>query len=181
MRPLTGYRRKPWGLGVHAPARGQDHKWGTHTLPSNERQGSPRNHSSPRDPPYQWGRVLHDADMAEAILDRVLERGQVLHFKGPSFRTRHQRAKEGARVSGTHRLAFTAYALWTEGVLSEKTAVKLYSAKGRRLAKRAEEPVEVLSLAGAGDKLMGQLGRGGGTQSPSLTSEDPAIRFRERA
>ena len=55
MRPLTGYRRKPWGLGVHAPARGQDHKWGTHTLPSSERQGSPRNHSSPRDPPYQWG------------------------------------------------------------------------------------------------------------------------------
>jgi DNA replication protein DnaC len=33
---------------------------------------------------YQWGRVLHDADLAEAILDRVLERGRVLPFKGPS-------------------------------------------------------------------------------------------------
>jgi DNA replication protein DnaC len=33
---------------------------------------------------YQWGRVLHDVDLAEAILDRLLERGRVLPFKGPS-------------------------------------------------------------------------------------------------
>jgi DNA replication protein DnaC len=49
-----------------------------------------------------WGKVLHDGDLAEAILDRVLERGRVLHFKGPSFRTRHLPTKEGARISGTH-------------------------------------------------------------------------------
>ena len=54
VRPLTGYRRKPWGLGVHAPARGLGHKWRTHTLPPSEAEGSPRNHSSPRDPLYQW-------------------------------------------------------------------------------------------------------------------------------
>ena len=54
VRPLTGYRRQPWGLGVHAPARGQCHKRRTHTLPSRKRQGSPRNHPSPRDPLYQW-------------------------------------------------------------------------------------------------------------------------------
>ena len=54
-------------------------------------------------PMEERGCVLHDADLAEAILDRVLERGRVLHFKGPSFRTRHLRAKEWARVSGTHR------------------------------------------------------------------------------
>ena len=46
--------------------------------------------------------MLHDANLAEAILDRGLERGRVLHFKGPSFRARHLRWKEGARVSGTH-------------------------------------------------------------------------------
>ena len=40
-------------------------------------------------PVEEGGRVLHDADLAEAILDRVLERGRVLHFKGPSYRT-HQ-------------------------------------------------------------------------------------------
>jgi DNA replication protein DnaC len=51
-------------------------------------------------PIEEWGRVLHDPDLAEAILDRVLERGRVLHFKGPSFRTRHLQSKEGARISG---------------------------------------------------------------------------------
>jgi DNA replication protein DnaC len=40
----------------------------------------------------EWGKVLHDVDLAEAILDRLLERGRVLHFKGPSYRTRHLRA-----------------------------------------------------------------------------------------
>ncbi len=51
-------------------------------------------------PIEEWGRVLHDPDLAEAILDRVLERGRVLHFKGPSFRTRHLQSREGARISG---------------------------------------------------------------------------------
>src|SRR5438034_1192225 len=36
-----------------------------------------------------WGRVLHDADLAEAILDRVLERGRHLELRGRSYRTRH--------------------------------------------------------------------------------------------
>jgi DNA replication protein DnaC len=36
-----------------------------------------------------WGRVLHDPDLAQAILDRVLERGRLLELRGPSFRTRH--------------------------------------------------------------------------------------------
>ena len=40
-------------------------------------------------PMEEWGKVLHDPDLAEAILDRVLERGRILHFKGPSYRTRH--------------------------------------------------------------------------------------------
>ncbi|HLY74646.1 MAG TPA: IS21-like element helper ATPase IstB [Planctomycetota bacterium] len=36
-----------------------------------------------------WGQVLHDPDLAEAILDRVLERGRLIHLRGPSYRTRH--------------------------------------------------------------------------------------------
>lgn len=36
-----------------------------------------------------WGEVLHDPDPAEAILDRVLERGRVIHLHGPSYRRRH--------------------------------------------------------------------------------------------
>jgi len=35
------------------------------------------------------GRVLHDGDLAEAILDRVLERGAHVHMRGRSYRTRH--------------------------------------------------------------------------------------------
>lgn len=36
-----------------------------------------------------WGRVLHDDDLAQAIIDRVLERGRLLRLDGPSMRTRH--------------------------------------------------------------------------------------------
>lgn len=59
-----------------------------------------------------WGRVLHDPDLAEAILDRVLERGRHIELRGRSYRTRHAPLdlKPGpepsspapARVSGTH-------------------------------------------------------------------------------
>jgi len=37
----------------------------------------------------EWGRVLHDADLADAITDRVLERGRHLSLDGPSVRTKH--------------------------------------------------------------------------------------------
>jgi DNA replication protein DnaC len=47
----------------------------------------------------EWGKVLHDPDLAEAILDRVLERGRVLQFKGPSYRTRHLQPQGGCGVS----------------------------------------------------------------------------------
>ena len=36
-----------------------------------------------------WGNVLHDEDLAAAILDRILERGRLVHLDGPSGRTRH--------------------------------------------------------------------------------------------
>lgn len=41
-----------------------------------------------------WGHVLHDPDLAEAILDRVLERGRHIQLRGPSYRTRHHQQKE---------------------------------------------------------------------------------------
>jgi DNA replication protein DnaC len=41
-----------------------------------------------------WGHVLHDPDLAEAILDRVLERGRHIELRGPSYRTRHLQKKE---------------------------------------------------------------------------------------
>jgi len=36
-----------------------------------------------------WGRVLHDDDLALAIVDRILERGRLLTLDGPSLRTKH--------------------------------------------------------------------------------------------
>jgi DNA replication protein DnaC len=51
-------------------------------------------------PVEAWGQALHDPDLAEAILDRVLERGRILHFRGPSYRTRHMRPTDGAKISG---------------------------------------------------------------------------------
>src|ERR1700736_3861520 len=55
-----------------------------------------------------WGQVLHDEDMAAAILDRVLERGRFIHLDGLSGRTRHLNLEEvlpvkteRLRISGT--------------------------------------------------------------------------------
>ena len=54
-----------------------------------------------------WSRVLHDADLAEAIIDRLLERGRHIDLTGESYRTRHLRKSNGAaparggdRISG---------------------------------------------------------------------------------
>jgi DNA replication protein DnaC len=64
-----------------------------------------------KDPKRQWGAVLHDDDLAEAIVDRVLERGRLLRLDGPSVRTKHLPPDElgaddkvtssSSRVSGT--------------------------------------------------------------------------------
>jgi len=61
----------------------------------------------------EWGRVLHDEDMASAILDRVLERGRFVHLDGPSGRTRHLNLEEASpakaerlRISGINGSQF---------------------------------------------------------------------------
>ena len=36
-----------------------------------------------------WGQVLHDPDLADAIIDRILERGRLIELGGRSYRTRH--------------------------------------------------------------------------------------------
>jgi DNA replication protein DnaC len=45
-------------------------------------------------PLHQWGKVLHDEDLAAAILDRVLERGRLIRLDGPSGRTHHLRLED---------------------------------------------------------------------------------------
>ncbi|HET8629896.1 MAG TPA: IS21-like element helper ATPase IstB [Thermomicrobiales bacterium] len=36
----------------------------------------------------EWGGVVQDASLAAAVVDRIVERGQVFYLKGPSWRTR---------------------------------------------------------------------------------------------
>ena len=68
-----------------------------------------------KSPLTAWGAVLHDADLAEAIVDRILERGRLMLLDGPSYRTQHldldvEGAElahdEPARISGKHRPEF---------------------------------------------------------------------------
>src|SRR5262249_12980240 len=40
-------------------------------------------------PLSEWGKVLHDEDLAATILDRILERARFISLDGPSGRTRH--------------------------------------------------------------------------------------------
>ncbi|MGH7819808.1 MAG: IS21-like element helper ATPase IstB [Candidatus Binatia bacterium] len=64
-----------------------------------------------------WGRVLHDEDLAAAIVDRILERGRQISLDGPSLRTVHlgldeataveASTPEAARVSGIQPPAFS--------------------------------------------------------------------------
>ena len=60
-----------------------------------------------------WGRVLHDEDLAQAIIDRILERGRLLTLDGPSYRTRHLGLDDSTptpyqvvRISGTDESDF---------------------------------------------------------------------------
>lgn len=69
-----------------------------------------------KSPLTAWGAVLHDHDLAEAIVDRTLERGRLLVLDGPSYRTRHlpldssnpnnDHTAKPARISGKHRPEF---------------------------------------------------------------------------
>src|SRR4029077_16033925 len=64
-------------------------------------------------PLSEWGKVLHDEDLAAAILDRVLERGRFIPLDGPSGRTRHLNLEEvlpenseRVRISGNNGSEF---------------------------------------------------------------------------
>ena len=67
-----------------------------------------------KDPDNEWGDVLHDDDLAAAIVDRILERGRLLRLDGPSGRTRHlppeerptEKRSQQVRVSGKDRSEF---------------------------------------------------------------------------
>ena len=60
-------------------------------------------------PEAAWGQVLHDSDLAETILDRVLERGRLFELRGTSYRTRHiERAGRAERAAAERAAAVEA-------------------------------------------------------------------------
>lgn len=65
-----------------------------------------------KSPFTQWDEVLHDPDLAETIVGRTLERGQLLLLDGPSYRTRHlpspprDTTQEPATIPGIKRPEF---------------------------------------------------------------------------
>src|SRR6516165_140238 len=70
-------------------------------------------------PLSEWGKVLHDEDLAAAILDRILERGRFIRLDGPSGRTRHLKLEdallsgtENARISGIRVPEFLEPTCW---------------------------------------------------------------------
>ena len=61
------------------------------------------------------GQVLHDEELAQAIVDQILERGRLLILDGPSLRTKHLglddstspgASDQSARISGIQRPEF---------------------------------------------------------------------------
>ena len=52
-------------------------------------------------PLSEWGKVLHDEDLAAAILDRVLERGRSIHLDGLSVNTSFELGRSLAGKVGT--------------------------------------------------------------------------------
>jgi DNA replication protein DnaC len=92
-------------------------------------------------PLREWGRVLHDDDLARAIGDRTLERGRLITLDGPSQRTRHLQIDpfedpevQAARVSGKERPEFPEPAKITRTVSRGEDGLVLPT--GMRLAKR---------------------------------------------
>jgi len=63
-----------------------------------------------KSPLTAWGDVLHDHDLAEAIVDRTLARGRLLVLDGPSHRTLDSKALQAHptpdKISGNPRTTF---------------------------------------------------------------------------
>lgn len=98
--------------------------------------------------PKRWGGVLHDDDLAEAIVDRILERGRLLRLDGPSLRTKHLAADEladssytqpePARVSGT-----------TSAEFPERTRIVAPSANASSGVRASRSPCDISGMESA--------------------------------
>ena len=86
-----------------------------HVVNERHQRRRPMLFTTNKPPLTAWGDVLHDHDLAEAIVDRVLENGRLLLLDGPSYRTRHldlptedtqDAFRQPARISGNQPAEF---------------------------------------------------------------------------
>ena len=97
-------------------------------------------------PVTAWGGVLHDDDLAHAIVDRVLERGRMLMLDGPSLRTKHlglddptaPTPTQVARISGIRAPEFPEPTPCTVCALSHSDAVRHETCHPAQLASSPE-------------------------------------------
>jgi hypothetical protein len=97
-----------------------------------------------------WGRVLHDDDLAQAIIDRVLERGRLIRLDGPSVRTLHVNLDEAMkeesdsgddviRISGTHTTHVRFPGTTCDACVQRPVCITTAAGHGRSIALHPQE------------------------------------------
>jgi DNA replication protein DnaC len=73
-----------------------------HVVNTRHTQRKPMIFTTNKSPFTEWGDALHDRDLAEATVDRILERGRLIVMDGPSYRTRHLEGFDRDALSDSH-------------------------------------------------------------------------------
>jgi len=76
-----------------------------HVVNKRHAERKPMIFTTNKSPFTEWGDALHDHDLAEAIVDRILERGRFLVMDGPSYRTRHLEGLDATKLSTSNEPA----------------------------------------------------------------------------
>ena len=119
----------------------------------------------------KWAGVLHDKDLAEAIIDRVLARGRLIELRGTSYRTRHlkntkddgaQPLEQGAIVSGISGPEFpeptTELSTPSLGECAGRLTVQPVDARGNRVNLRGSQATVHATWQGQDAYLLLELG-----------------------
>jgi len=109
--------------------------------------------------PRRWGSVLHDDDLADAIVDRILERGRLLRLDGPSIRTKHLPEDElrldeldepgDRRVSGNQAAEFPERTRATSGSKAGRRSRGLVTRAARVGTRRPSNRLRVPAVGGS--------------------------------
>jgi DNA replication protein DnaC len=100
-----------------------------------------------------WGRVLHDEDLGQAIIDRVLERGRLIRLDGPSVRTLHLKLDDALKDDSDQddEVARISGIKWPE--FPEPTPVASPTTTATHVRRRATTAVSRAGWTAAFDKL----------------------------